>query len=713
MRPPRLLKYAAAFVVVAAGLFLMPSLLSPLFAAKVDPAYPRLSDNTAASARLEVRKQLHGHVDGLFVVPESGQVVVAAGRWLWKFSADGRLLDAREAPYRMHVSGIGFAPDGYVDWVFTGDAEAKAYAPEVEGDGLSPEALAAALDAAEVVAFGRDDAHAWAWLWADGRAWKLKIDRYREQVDTWCGQRSHSAEALGWHSTCLEGYEPKAPALVEIEPESFAREYGDRPPRVQVTGFDRRTYHLEEGVTGQVLHATVGKVLQGMGVPGGGPDRYWFGDAHVRLDVGGETVQFKAFVPRANGRYEFLHTMRWWEPSRVLPGASPWFSVHTRGYLEHPGERELLEYYAADVGLYAVRPRGAGEAPPPPRPVPAWQPRFEGEQTRYEPVTARVALADGRQLERWLRPPPPLPSAELVPKITVEPVQAGLQAAPLWMLVTWGDAHDPEERADLRVELDDPAVQQALAAPASGPRELVLRVPDLYAPTSRMQVLLREDGREQALPGARLVVLRKPAFRTYRQGTPSRHEQLKANIAAAAKGDGAALDDFLRQAATLAGEPEAAEIFAAILTAAYAELVNASNVGGRLADSSRLVRHYLAHVHPHTSVHGKDPSVGYNIGVIASQALAFAIHQPGERDLVEAVTSTLLGPDFDPATQTNATLMYNLACLYAVDGDTGRMLDAVAAARRLGKPAAQFQADADFSRYRDDPRFQAALAGPG
>ena len=711
---PRLSPKRAAIVLVtaAAGLFLMPSLLSPLFAARSDPAYPRLSDNTAASARLEVRKLLHGHVDGLFAVPSTGQVIAAAGGTLWKFSADGLLLDTLDEPAHMHVSGIAFGPEGYVDWVFTGEHERRAYAPAVDGSGLSRKELEAELDRAQVVAFGSDDAHAWAWLWTEGRAWKLRIDPYREQVDTWCRQRSHSDDALGWHATCLEDYAPQAAALVEVEPESFSRSYGDLPPRLRVAGFDRRKYHLEEGVSGQLLHATVGTVLKGMGVPGGGPGRYWFGDAHVQLDVGGETVKFKAFVPRVDGDYEFLRNMRWWEPARAMPGASPWFSVHMRGYMEHPGERELLEYYRDDIGLYVVRPRGTGEAPAAQRQLPAWQPRFEGEPTRYDPVTATVEFADGRRVERWLRPPPPRLAIDTVPQVVVEPVQPDLYALPRAMTVTWGSPGDPEERADLRVDLDHPQVRELLSAPAAGPRELVLRGPDLYAPTSRMQVLLREAGREQPLSGARLEVLRRPAFRPYYQGTPSRHDQLRANVAAAAGGDDTALDEFLRQAAALAQDPERADDFAPAVTAAYAELVNASNVAGNTASSSRLVRHYLAQVHPHASAH-TDPSVGYNIGVIASQTLAFAIRQPAERDLVEAVMTTLVGPNFDPAAQTNATLAYNLACLYALEGDTERMLQAVVAARRLGKPASQFIADADFQGYREDPQFRQALGEGG
>ncbi|UWX04179.1 hypothetical protein H1235_02090 [Pseudoxanthomonas sp. NC8] len=235
-----------------------------------------------------------------------------------------------------------------------------------------------------MVAFGRDDAkqQAWAWLWADGR-WKLQIDQHREQVDTWCGQRSHSAEALSWHATCLEGYSPTRSAFVEVEPQSFAGGYGIRPARLKVTGFDRRTYHLEEGVGGQVLDATVGKVLQAMGVPGDGPSRYWFGDAHVQLDAGAETVQFKMFVPRVDDDYEFLHNTRWWEPSELLPGASPWFSVHARGYLEYPGEAKL-QGTTATTSAFTRSGRAASTM-------------FRPRSARYRPAAALRGRADPLQ----------------------------------------------------------------------------------------------------------------------------------------------------------------------------------------------------------------------------------------------------------------------------------------------------------------------------
>lgn len=707
---PPSLRTAAAVLVAIAGLLLMPSLFSPLWAAGNRAAWPRLSDNTAASARLEVRKQLHGPVRGLFAAPATGQVIVGADRMLWKYSADGVLLDFTDEPGDMHASGIAFGPDHYVDWVFTGEREPKAYAPEVDGRGLSGAQLHAQLDRAAVVAFGHDRERAWAWLWADGRAWRLWLDGARARVDTWCGKRSDALSDLGWHATCLEGYAPPRPGLVEVEPESFAGGHGQVPSRLRVTRFERRRFHLEEGVKGQLLDATVGQVLRGMGYPGAGPGRYWFGDAHVQLQVGDQTLQFKAFVPRVDGDYEFFRTMRWWEPARVIPGASPWFGVHMRGYMELPGELELLEHYKDDIGLYVVRPRGVGEVPAAQRQVPAWRPRFEGEDTRRRPVTAQLELDGGGTALRWLRSPQPPARVGPTPAMVTEPLQPDLHALPVAMTVRWGSRHDPASRGAFRLPLDQAQLHAALSAPAAAGtvRELVLRVPQLHEREPAVQLLLREGQREIPLPPVQVQVLEWPPFRALGPDLPTYRQQLHAAVEAAAAGEAHALERFLRQAGLLSADPHYAGRFAPVLAEAYARLVNVFNVAGDFDASSRLVRHYLAQVHPAIASHA-DPGVAYNAGVVASQTLAFAIRRPQERDLVEAVMAQLVGPDFDPANQRNGTLMYNLACFHAVEGDIARMLEAVAAARRLGKPAAQFMADADFAPYLGDRRFLQAL----
>ena len=149
---------------------------------------------------------------------------------------------------------------------------------------------------------------------------------------------------------------------------------------------------------------------------------------------------------------------------------------------------------------------------------------------------------------------------------------------------------------------------------------------------------------------------------------------------------------------------------APFVTASYARLLGALNSSSRPDASVALARHYLTEVHALTSAHADDPSVDYNVGVIASQTLAVAVHRPQDASLVSEVMATLVGTDFDPEAQTNATLLYNLACHYALQGDRPRMLQHVSAAARRGKLAEQFRRDRDFERYWDDPAFDAAIS---
>lgn len=767
--PIFLLRSLGAFALLTTMTMTPPALAN----GPAQDAFPRLSDNTAGSATLEVRKVLHGHVDGMFVVPRARHVVVAAGGYLWKFSDQGALQDTLRVQGSLFTSGVVFTPEHFVDWVFTGSPQRKAYGAPVDGNALSHAEVVAALAKAEVVEFGKkegdtpDNTAAWAYVWANGQAHKMDLTRHIDKVDTWCHQRTHSAEALRWQATCFEGLPPARRAWTEVDPESFAGR-GDARPRVDVVKFERRKYHLEEGLGGQLFGATAGVVLKAMGMPGSLPGRYWFGDAHTRLHVGGGVVQFKAFVPQEDGEYRFMHNMRWWEPADTLAGASPWFSVHPRGYLNHKGEAALFKLYEKDIGLYVVRPRGVADVPAAQRTVSAWRPVFEGPVTRSAPVTGTVEFAAAQPpavggspvvqpvpvlpaAHVWLRSAPPGPHAgDGPPPVPVDALWPALHQLPAALTVAWGSPSQEHDYTVLRIELDNAETQEVMnrllgtgaepmkladatrarahrgrkEAPAADPLELVLRVPDLKAPLDQGQVLLRSGSRQLPLLQARLTYVVQPVERAARAApstttptsppTPStqpQRQQLQAAVAAATKNARTGLPAFLQQAQGMAqNTPSVASTLAPHVAAAYAELVNHYNRAGDFASSAALVRHYLAQVHPHIGSHTTgDNSVAYNQGVIASQTLAFAIHAPQHRDLADAVMATLIGPAFDPQLQTNGTLMYNLACYYAVGGDKPRLLQSAAAARRLGKPSSQFMADKDFERYWQDPEFLQAL----
>ena len=746
------------------GLFMLTVLPSALCAPPATDAFPRLSDNTAGSATLEVRKVLHGQVDGLFVVPRTRQVVAAAGGYLWKFSDQGLLQDTLRVHGSLFTSGVVFTAEHFVDWVLTGSAQRKSYGEPMDGNAMSHAEVVAALEQADVVEFGKsDDTTAWAYLWSNGQARKMDLSRHIDKVDTYCHRRTHSAKGLRWQITCFEGLPPAPRAWVEVDPGSFA-DISDTQARVDVVGFDRRRFHLEEGLGGQLVGATVGVALKAMGMPGSLPGRYWFGDAHTRLRVGGEVVQFKAFVPLEDGEYRFMHNMRWWEPATALPGASPWFSVHMRGYMEHKGEAELLRHYEKDIGLYVVRPRGVADVPVARRTVPAWRPVFEGPVTRHVAVTGTVAFASqqtnsaGQVVEPlpaahvWLRSPPPRPPIEGIrPPVPVDALWPALHQLPSTLTVAWGQPWQEDEHTVVRIDLVNAETQEVLGrllgghaaeamkladptrAPANRGRkdksshtpaaaqdalELVVRVPDLKAPLDQGQVLLRSGRRQLPLLQARMTYVVQPVEREDRRAPlpstssspgPTQRQQLEAVVVAAGSDARTGLPAFLEMAQALAQDTTHAQALAPHLTVAYAQMINQFNGTRDFGSSATLVRHYLAQVHPHIGHITGDNSLAYNQGVIASQTLAFAIHSPQHRDLVDGVLATLIGPDFDPQQQTNGTQMYNLACHYALAGDKPRLLQSAAAARRLGKPGAQFMADKDFERYWADAAFLEVL----
>lgn len=704
----------------ALGAFAMLTFFSSLLGAKPPAGYPHLSENLAASANLEARKVLHGDVEGLFAIPRTRQVVAAADGYLWKFSAQGELVDSLREPSHLFTSGVAFTPLYYIDWVFTGERQRKTYGTPLNGNALSPTELWAALDKAEVVEFGKTDTTAWAYLWKAGKAQIMDITRHHDAVDDYCNQRTHSAEALRWEATCLNGYKTRPQAWQEVEPEEFADSEGT-PPRVQVVDFEKRKYHLEEGLGGQVFGATIGRALKAMGVPGSLPGRYWFGDAYTQLRVGGEVIQFKAFVASRGGEYRFSD-MRWWAPAGAAPGMNPWFTQHMRTYQERSGESALVPFYEKDIGLYVVRPKGTGQPAAAKGLMPDWRPVFEGPKANGAAVTGMVEFGAqpaaqapaSAPVHYWLRDPakgPRIP--EMGPKVEVRALWPVLRQVPSALVVQWNKSYD-EETAVLRVTLDAEETTTAFNLLRTNkvqttPLELVVKVPDITGPMEGMQALLRSGDKQVPLAKVRFAyVVKPPAERVSDHALRGQLQDAKN----AAKAPGAAgLPAFLKQAQTMAQDKEHAEALAPNITAYYAELINDYNRQRDFKAAGTLVRHYLKEVHPHIGHYSKDPGQPYNIGVIASQTLAINSQlAPQDKDLIPAVMATLIGPKFDPAKQTNGTLMYNLACYYAVSGDKPHMLVSIAAARRLGKPTAQFMADTDFEKFWKDADFLKAVA---
>jgi hypothetical protein len=93
---------------------------------------------------------------------------------------------------------------------------------------------------------------------------------------------------------------------------------------------------------------------------------------------------------------------------------------------------------------------------------------------------------------------------------------------------------------------------------------------------------------------------------------------------------------------------------------------------------------------------------GKTLERILAQLLGVSI-RANDRDAVPALLALV------PDTVHWEILGYNLACYHAVTGDRAQMLRFVKRSMELGKSPAQFAADSDFDRWRDDPDFVALM----
>lgn len=98
----------------------------------------------------------------------------------------------------------------------------------------------------------------------------------------------------------------------------------------------------------------------------------------------------------------------------------------------------------------------------------------------------------------------------------------------------------------------------------------------------------------------------------------------------------------------------------------------------------------------------------YSVSIVASQGMILA-NIMKDSGIADTVFNTLLKGWYDMNTHKNGTLIYNMACYYAVNSKTSEMLEAIKQARKHGKKPEQFLKDVDFKAYWSDPKFKKAM----
>ncbi len=169
-----------------------------------------------------------------------------------------------------------------------------------------------------------------------------------------------------------------------------------------------------------------------------------------------------------------------------------------------------------------------------------------------------------------------------------------------------------------------------------------------------------------------------------------------------------ALQDFLNVSQTIAANSPYIKEYAYLLTSYSNSLLNNSVQNKNFKSAEKIIYHYINELLPHTGAAGQNKDVAHSIEVIASNSLALAITTQNDA-MRTMVFEKLLGHNFDITALKNGTLLFNLACYYAIKKEKDKLLVAMGQALIHGKKADIFMTDSDFKDYWDDADFMKAL----
>ncbi|PKG38858.1 MORN repeat-containing protein [Psychromonas sp. Urea-02u-13] len=174
-----------------------------------------------------------------------------------------------------------------------------------------------------------------------------------------------------------------------------------------------------------------------------------------------------------------------------------------------------------------------------------------------------------------------------------------------------------------------------------------------------------------------------------------------------AKKDPAAFNELLFVAKELLQREDRKNIYMTDINMKLPQLLVNALQHGDIKSAKEQFNAYNKQIHPLVK-DSTNRQAQYAILVVASQG---AVIYGATRD--EAILTTLhdalLSVDFDIKTTKNATLVYNLACIYSLSKNKPEMLKAITAARKMNKKSELFLKDGDFAFYINDSDFLSAI----
>jgi len=162
------------------------------------------------------------------------------------------------------------------------------------------------------------------------------------------------------------------------------------------------------------------------------------------------------------------------------------------------------------------------------------------------------------------------------------------------------------------------------------------------------------------------------------------------------------LPAYYRFSARLARKRNKDPRFVHKLEYTVSRLISVMLSDNEIGQAELLFWHYARKINPYTGV------CGYKTNLIAN-ALALGI-QSNDARIIGFVFDRMMGREFDVTSVENTSILFNLACYYAITGVTEKMQEAMRLALAHGKSPEDFRREKDFSAYWQDREFIEILA---
>jgi len=677
--------------------------------------YPHLSENLSASKSYEIVKLVDNSIEAVLYHEQSENIIISTGEHLGKINRAGELTDYFKTRSSYYSSGIGFSQDHYNDWIFTGQKENKPYDKKIDARGYSTAKLFELFNEVEIVEFSTNNRHerkAYAHLYSKGNVILVDISDKAEKIHSRCHISDRRWERFGWDDVCFDGYRENKKLTILDDMASWGRssltEDTETQPPLTLMKFKRKKYTLDKGISGALMGVFL---LPALGYSSEMPNAYWFGDAYFKLTHRKEALKFTLF---ADNEGEFINHRNFsiYQPENTLFDETKILVVNYRFDQHVESEVKFNKYYDKEVGLYVLRKKGShSSAIIKPRTT-RWQPAFSGIKSS-KAITGSYSFFD-RQLtmqyytlsrqgkgKAALFSLPKTLSLDWHTKKQQERFLLKLKGT---KTAVYQDATDNTE-VSFAIGFDEEEVRHSFASITNelevNSSDEIIKLEVQFEPlsTNSAQLKVGFASKKEFIELKKISI--HPIGNLKRTKVDS--TALKSQYKRASE-DSTKFNTLFLEVNRLSKKADYVENYVAKITYYFIMLINQYNSAHNFSASVELARFYAKNVFPSIVLLGESNSIRINNSNIASQMLVASIYL-NDTDSQQLLFDTLLGDSFNMDQSENGTLVFNLACFYALKQDKKNMLATIKKAMELGKPKNQFLGDKDFKVYYQDDDF--------